>query len=125
VGHNDKQKMPGFSVHSPEPKTYKFKARVILDESKPLQRIMEDVIESQEKKFNIVYDECYIQSLEWVPKETNTGSIELKSVIEIVIGPVQTDNSMDDISAKVHTGLEDFSTSCEKVYDVTCVDIVP
>lgn len=125
MGYNSNQKMSGLSIHSTEPKTYKFKARVILDETKPLQLIMQDVIESQEKKFNIVYDECYIQNLQWVPKENNGSSVTLKSVIEIVIGPIQTTNSMDDVASKVHTGLSDFSTSCQEVHDVTCVDIIP
>lgn len=117
--------MSNFSHRHQEPKTYKFKARVQIDESKPLELIKQDVIESQTDKFNIVYDECYIQSLEWIPKDVSDSNIQLKSVIEIVIGPIQTANSMDDVAAKVHTGLSDHSTSCTEVHDVVCVDIVP
>lgn len=117
--------MSDFSAGYQEPKTYKFRARVQIDESKPLELIKQDVIESQTEKFNIVYDECYIQSLEWVPKDVSHSTVQLKSVIEIVIGPIQTTNSMDDVAAKVHTGLSDHSTSCTEIHDVVCVDIVP
>ncbi|EGQ44149.1 MAG: hypothetical protein J07AB43_02080 [Candidatus Nanosalina sp. J07AB43] len=86
-----------------EPRTFTFKANVILKETEPLRLVRQDIEESQTKKFNIVYDECTVSRINWVPEDFSTGDYQIKSVVEIEIGPIQTTNSMDDLSRKVHT----------------------
>lgn len=108
-----------------EPKTFTFKARVELIEQVSLQMISNDIRTSQQEKFQIGEDECHLSNLNWVPKEVQSDSVPMPATLDIVIGPIQTDNSMDKISVKVRTGLVDHSDCCAEVHNVTCVDIIP
>jgi len=108
-----------------EPKTYTFKARVQLLEQVSLKMISEDIVASQRHKFSINHDECRLSSLHWVPKEHQSESLPMYATLDIVIGPIQTENNMEKVSLKVRTGLVDHSDVCTEVDSVNCVDIIP
>jgi len=100
-----------------ERKTYRFKAKVKLDEDLHLREFNETFESVISDKFSVNYDMINLIKLEWNVDSRN-------SYIEFYIGPFSYSKNISDLEKGIHTAIEDELYDCIPL-NVDCIEEIP